>query len=190
MMMTASGNPKGVVLPHRAFGIAVAAGTRDIEPSDKDVHCSYLPLAHIFEAVVQAFISACGAKCGYFQANIKVIGQDWKDLRPTILVGVPRVFTKTYDKFKLKVGGMGSFKKWMVNNASNSSTKEIRQGSSHSISLSISLSKYFYGEFLVSKHGESAFCVETLVYFEIHTIVEQENVIISLQNHVAHHFMN
>lgn len=74
----ASGNPKGVVLSHRAFGISVGAGTRDTTPSDQDIHCSYLPLAHIFEAVVQAFISACGAKVGYFQANIKVIGQDWK----------------------------------------------------------------------------------------------------------------
>jgi len=123
-----TGNPKGVVLSHRSFGVSVASGYRTVDPSPNDMHVSYLPLAHIFEAVVQALISMTGAKVGYFQGNIKLISQDWKDLRPTMLVGVPRVFTKTYDKFNLKVDTAGSVKKWLVNNAKNSSTKEVRQG--------------------------------------------------------------
>jgi len=123
-----TGNPKGVVLTHRSFGISVAAGSRDIAPSSADVHCSYLPLAHIFEAVIQAFLSSCGAKVGYFQGNIKLIALDWKELRPTLLIGVPRVFTKTFDKFHLKVAGFSTVKKWFVTNAINTSSKEVRSG--------------------------------------------------------------
>jgi len=123
-----TGNPKGVVLSHRSFGVAVAAASRDVTPLPTDMHVSYLPLAHIFEAVVQAFMSSCGAKVGYFQANIKLIAEDWKALRPTIMVGVPRVYTKSFDKFNLKVKGFGSAKKWFVGSAKNSSTKEVRQG--------------------------------------------------------------
>jgi len=123
-----TGNPKGVVLSHRSFGVSVASGFRAVDPTPTDMHVSYLPLAHIFEAVVQALITVTGAKVGYFQGNIKLISNDWKDLKPTMLVGVPRVFTKTYDKFNLKVSGFGSAKKWFVTNAQNSSTKEIRTG--------------------------------------------------------------
>eukprot|EP01084_Bolivina_argentea_P111036 198218_1 len=123
-----TGNPKGVVLSHQTFAATVACVSRSCEPTPNDIHCSYLPLAHIFEATCMAFISAQGAKVAYYQGNIKLIGQDWKDIRPTILIGVPRVFNKTYEKFKLKVSKFGSIKKWFVESAQDSSSKQIRQG--------------------------------------------------------------
>jgi len=123
-----TGNPKGVVLSHRAFGATVATLSRATTPSVEDVHCSYLPMAHIFEAAVMAFVSTQGGRVGYYQGDIRKIGEDWKDLRPTILVGVPRVFNKTYEKFKLKVSKSGSIKKWLVNSAEASSSKEVKKG--------------------------------------------------------------
>jgi len=123
-----TGNPKGVVLTHKSFAATVATMSRTCQPTINDVHCSYLPLAHIFEATCQAFIAASGAKVAYYQGNIKLIGQDWKDVRPTLLIGVPRVFNKTYEKFKLKVSKFGSMKKWFVESAQASSQKQIRQG--------------------------------------------------------------
>eukprot|EP01084_Bolivina_argentea_P266627 452271_1 len=77
-----TGNPKGVVLTHQAFAATVGATSRSCVPSQNDVHCSYLPLAHIFEAAMMAFISANGAKIAYYQGSIKKIGEDWKDIRP------------------------------------------------------------------------------------------------------------
>jgi len=123
-----TGNPKGVVLSHRAFGATVATLSRATTCNPDDVHCSYLPMAHIFEAAVMGFISTVGGKVGFWQGNIRKIGDDWKSLRPTILVGVPRVFNKTYEKFKLKVSKAGSLKKWLVQSAESSSAKEVKKG--------------------------------------------------------------
>ena len=127
-----TGNPKGVVLTHRAFATTVAAASRTANPTPNDVYCSYLPLAHIFEAAAQAFIAANGARVGYFQGNIRKIGEDWKDLRPTLLIGVPRVFNKTYEKVQQKVSKFGSIKKWFVESATAASAKNIRQGKRNS----------------------------------------------------------
>ena len=135
-----TGNPKGVVLTHQAFAATVATVARSCVPTSNDVHCSYLPLAHIFEACCMAFIAAQGAKVAYYQGNIKKIAQDWKDIRPTILIGVPRVFNKTYEKFKLKVSKFGSIKKWFVESAQQSSSKQIRQGKRNSF-----YDKYVWG---------------------------------------------
>eukprot|EP00484_Ammonia_sp_Unknown_P029857 CAMPEP_0197049500 /NCGR_PEP_ID=MMETSP1384-20130603/24626_1 /TAXON_ID=29189 /ORGANISM="Ammonia sp." /LENGTH=734 /DNA_ID=CAMNT_0042481783 /DNA_START=61 /DNA_END=2265 /DNA_ORIENTATION=- len=135
-----TGNPKGVVLTHQAFATTVATATRSAEPTPDDIHCSYLPLAHIFEACAMAFISAQGAKAAYYQGDIRRIGQDWKDVRPTILIGVPRVFSKTYEKFTLKVSKFGSIKKWFVESAQESSSKQIRQGKRNSF-----YDKYIWG---------------------------------------------
>merc|ERR1712154_548926 len=122
----------GVVLSYKAFATTVATMCRTTEPSPNDLHCSYLPLAHIFEASAQAFIAATGGKVGYYQGNIRKIGQDWKDLRPTLLIGVPRVYNKTYEKFKMKVSKSGSIKKWFAESAQEASSKKIRQGKRNS----------------------------------------------------------
>ena len=93
-----------------------------------DVHISYLPLAHIFETTAQAMISANGAKVAYFQGDLRKILDDWKAVRPTFLVGVPRVYGKTYDKFQAKKAAMTGVKGWLVGSAENSSKNSIRQG--------------------------------------------------------------
>ena len=61
---------------------------------DSEVHVSYLPLAHIFETVVQAAVYCAGGGVGFFQGNVKKLTNDFLDLQPTILCGVPRVFSK------------------------------------------------------------------------------------------------
>jgi long-chain acyl-CoA synthetase len=123
-----TGNPKGVMLSHQGFSAMVATAYRTIQMKNDDVHMSYLPLAHIFEAMVQQVMASAGAKIAYFQGEVRKLALDWKEIRPTVLVGVPRVFNKTYDKFQLKVKGMTAMKKWLVTSAQESSEKAIRSG--------------------------------------------------------------
>jgi len=124
-----TGNPKGVLLPHRAFASIAASAEREIKPSEQDVHISYLPLAHIFEAMVQSVLISVAGSIAFFGGDIRFISKDWKDVRPTILCGVPRVFNKTYDKYKLKVENeLSGVKKLLVQSAEASSTQQVRQG--------------------------------------------------------------
>uniref|UniRef100_A0A673K1S9 Long-chain-fatty-acid--CoA ligase n=1 Tax=Sinocyclocheilus rhinocerous TaxID=307959 RepID=A0A673K1S9_9TELE len=97
-----TGNPKGAMLTHRnivsnssAF-IYVTKSSCPIGP--QDVHISYLPLAHMFERVVQGVILMHGARIGYFQGDIRILMDDLTTLKPTVFPVVPRLLNRMFDK--------------------------------------------------------------------------------------------
>lgn len=61
-----------------------------------DVFLSYLPLAHIFDRVAEETFLGLGGSIGYWQGNPKTLLDDVGALRPTIFVGVPRIFDRIY----------------------------------------------------------------------------------------------
>jgi long-chain acyl-CoA synthetase len=98
-----TGNPKGAILTHRNL-MASAAGANyaGLGINSKDVYLSYLPLAHVFERLVQVAMWYAGAAIGFFQGDTLKLVDDLKELRPTVFASVPRLFNKFYDKI---VGG-------------------------------------------------------------------------------------
>uniref|UniRef100_A0A672N3J2 long-chain-fatty-acid--CoA ligase n=1 Tax=Sinocyclocheilus grahami TaxID=75366 RepID=A0A672N3J2_SINGR len=64
----------------------------------QDVHISYLPLAHMFERVVQGLILVHGARIGYFQGDIRILMDDLTTLKPTVFPVVPRLLNRMFDK--------------------------------------------------------------------------------------------
>jgi long-chain acyl-CoA synthetase len=66
-----TGEPKGAMLTH-ANAIAMVAGAlhAGIDLSASDVHLSYLPLAHVFERLVQALCWTVGAAVGFYQVGV------------------------------------------------------------------------------------------------------------------------
>jgi len=127
-----TGDPKGVMLTHRCFAATVASSFRNLKeqglPFTKDdYHVSYLPLAHSFESAIITCCVAAGAAVAFWQGDIKKISNDWKDIRPTVMFGVPRIYNKTYDKVKLKVAADGGMKQWVFNKGWAASQEKIRQ---------------------------------------------------------------
>lgn len=123
-----TGNPKGVMLSHQSFACVVASVTRFIAFQSDDSHVSFLPLAHIMESGVQTCLISAGARIAFFNGNIKLISNDWLEMKPTIMMGVPRIFNKTYDKIKLKIDEAGGIKKKIFYKALAASSSAIRQG--------------------------------------------------------------
>lgn len=70
---------------------------------EEDVFLSYLPLAHIFDRVAEEALLAKGGSIGYWQGDVKQLMDDVGALRPTIFVGVPRIFDRIYSGVKDKV---------------------------------------------------------------------------------------
>ncbi|KOS22097.1 Long chain acyl-CoA synthetase 7 [Escovopsis weberi] len=91
-----TGLPKGVILSHENAVSAIIAGRLAAELSSKDVHISYLPLAHIYGRVVDQIVWSAGARTGFFRGDILGLVDDLKILKPTRFTGVPRV----YNRFK------------------------------------------------------------------------------------------
>ena len=44
---------------------------------------------------------ACGGKVGFFGGNIKKLMEDVKELKPTMLIAVPRILYRLYDKVSI-----------------------------------------------------------------------------------------
>lgn len=95
-----TGPPKGVLVTHEAFIAAVAGlvGVIGDSVSPEEVILAYLPLAHIFEMVVENLVLFFGATLGYGSArtlsdqNVRNCMGDMRTLAPSILVGVPQVW--------------------------------------------------------------------------------------------------
>lgn len=97
-----TGNPKGAMLTHRNVVSNVSAFIYITKPtcpiSPQDAHISYLPLAHMFERVVQGVTLIHGARIGYFQGDIRFLMDDLTTLKPTIFPVVPRLLNRMFDK--------------------------------------------------------------------------------------------
>jgi len=123
-----TGKPKGAMLSHGNLASAVGVTPVCIPMSDKDVHLSYLPLAHIFETLVEVGMMANGAKIGYYQGNVKMLTMDMQEVKPTILCGVPRVFSRMYSQVFAKVAEANCIKQWAFKKGYNTQAALLRLG--------------------------------------------------------------
>jgi len=128
-----TGDPKGVMITHQAFASVVASVYRRSQQLEKpfgshDLHVSYLPLAHSLESAVITVLMSVGARVAFYQGDIRKIGDDWKELEPTVMIGVPRIFNKTYEKIKSKMKENGGVRKWIFDKAENSGKEKVREG--------------------------------------------------------------
>ncbi|XP_012659079.1 long-chain-fatty-acid--CoA ligase 5 [Otolemur garnettii] len=125
-----TGDPKGAMLTHENIASNVAGFLKCVEhtfvPTPDDVTISYLPLAHMFERVVQAVIYCSGAKVGFFQGDIRLLPDDMKTLKPTVFPAVPRLLNRVYDKVQNEA--KTPLKKFLLNFALTWKFKEVQRG--------------------------------------------------------------
>jgi len=125
-----TGLPKGVMLSNLGVVCAVESAMdmfmSIVDPNEQGYHFSYLPLAHIFELMVEVFCIHSGTAIGFGCGNIKKLAEDLTALRPTIFVGVPRIYGKFYEKFWAQVSQGNFLKKKIAHDAFKASTKYIR----------------------------------------------------------------
>ena len=89
-----TGNPKGVVLTHKAAVAAVSGSTASTGIQSGDIGISYLPLAHIYGRMLEQVSLMTGACTGYFHGNVLELVDDMKLLRPHQFQSVPRLFDR------------------------------------------------------------------------------------------------
>ena len=107
-----TGMPKGAMILHKnIIADSSSAVTLDLGLAKTDVHLSYLPLAHIFERLVQAALFMLGASIGFYHGNTLELTDDLQALRPTLFPSVPRLYNKIYDKIMAgaQAGGIKTF---------------------------------------------------------------------------------
>ncbi|MHB8094293.1 MAG: AMP-dependent synthetase/ligase [Candidatus Aminicenantales bacterium] len=92
-----TGMPKGVILTHRNFVSNIVSVAEVIRFSEKDTVLSFLPLSHVLERMVTFTYIYRGCSIGYAE-SVETVAQNLLEIRPHIMVSVPRVFEKIYAK--------------------------------------------------------------------------------------------
>ncbi|MGD9347054.1 MAG: long-chain fatty acid--CoA ligase [Candidatus Aminicenantes bacterium] len=105
-----TGIPKGVMLMHNNFVSNVRSVTQIIEFTEEDTVLSFLPLSHVLERMVTFAYLYKGCSIGYAE-SIETVAENLLEIRPHIMVSVPRVFEKIYAKVMDNVLSSSSFKR-------------------------------------------------------------------------------
>ena len=105
-----TGEPKGVVLTNRNFCSNVKAALQRVPFGEDDHHLSFLPLSHAFERTAgYTAVLAAGAIISYAE-SIEAVSQNLLEVQPTLMISVPRMFEKVYNRVTKQAGEGGAVK--------------------------------------------------------------------------------
>jgi long-chain acyl-CoA synthetase len=96
-----TGEPKGVMLTQANFLSNVLAITAGLPIAPTDVALSVLPLSHIFERT-GFYIFCYNGVSVYYTASFDQVGENLREVKPTIMTAVPRLFEKVYHRIVKK----------------------------------------------------------------------------------------
>ena len=118
-----TGNPKGVMISQRNL-MSFLHSALQIDQSEKyninkkeERHLSYLPLAHVYERVVNLCSLIRGVPVGFWSGNVESLIGDMQILKPIMFFGVPRVFQKFQDAIMNKINNSNFIIRTMFNYA-------------------------------------------------------------------------
>ncbi len=109
-----TGEPKGVILTQKNFMTNVRMNLDAFAIGPNDVYLSVLPLSHVFERLVCYVMMTAGVPIAYSE-SIETAMANLKEIRPTIVCFVPRIFEKFYDAIHNMVEGSSSTRRGMFN---------------------------------------------------------------------------
>ena len=92
-----TGEPKGVMLTHNNFMSNVQSIAKGLPIVATDTALSVLPLSHIFERDGFYVFCYCGVSV-YYSASFDQVGENLREVAPTVMTAVPRLFEKVYHR--------------------------------------------------------------------------------------------
>jgi long-chain acyl-CoA synthetase len=104
-----TGEPKGVMLTHSNLVTNLIDSSGHFAFAEHDTALSVLPLSHVFERQAMYMYLYQGMAV-YFAESLLTIGPNLKEVQPTILVGVPRIFEKIYARIRERAAEGGRLK--------------------------------------------------------------------------------
>ena len=107
-----TGVPKGAMITHKNV-MAVVMALHKIEPHyayDTDQTVPFLPLSHVFERIAGHFYGMYVGITASYAESLDTILQDIQEKRPTVVLAVPRVLEKVYQRIISQVQEQSPFK--------------------------------------------------------------------------------
>ena len=103
-----TGPPKGAMLTVSNVEFVIhtlidGGGFTSPPPHERDVTLSYLPLCHIAERIFTTWFSAAAGIGVHFAESIETVPVNLREVQPTILFGVPRIWEKVLAGVNIRV---------------------------------------------------------------------------------------
>lgn len=98
-----TGRPKGVKLSHRniLWNIRSVLSAISLRPEDRLL--SFLPLSHTFERTTGYYLTIITGTPVAHARSVENLAEDLRDVAPTILIAVPRIFERVYARINAKL---------------------------------------------------------------------------------------
>ena len=93
-----TGQPKGVMLSHDNLTWTSASAASILSVTSDTTLLSYLPLSHIAEQIVSMYVPIQMGACTCFAESFDKLGENLREVRPQLFLGVPRVWEKIQAK--------------------------------------------------------------------------------------------
>ena len=91
-----TGRPKGVMLSHHNLLFDAAAALTLIDCYREDLFLSFLPLSHTLERTAGYVLPMMAGAGVAYARSVAQLGADLQEIRPSVLIAVPRVFERVY----------------------------------------------------------------------------------------------
>jgi long-chain acyl-CoA synthetase len=106
-----TGRPKGVMLSHQNIVSNVIASEKRLPLTYGNAKAlSFLPMCHIYERMLLYLYIYSGTQI-YFAESLETIGDNLKEIQPSVMTAVPRLLEKLYDKIYAKGADLSGIKK-------------------------------------------------------------------------------
>jgi long-chain acyl-CoA synthetase len=138
-----TGPPKGAMLTvsnvECAIEVLIEQGAfTDPPPGPGDLTLSYLPLAHVAERIFSTWFNAAAGTQVNFAESIETVPANLREVQPTILFGVPRIWEKLLAGVDTRLSGASWFKRtvsrFWLGVADEIGQRLVAQGGVHSTS--------------------------------------------------------
>jgi len=135
-----TGIPKGVMLSHGNFVSNIQTLASIIKFGHPDVVLSFLPLSHVLERMVTMAFMSKGCGIGYAE-SVDTVAANLLELKPHIMVSVPRLFEKLYAKIMDNVLAGSPLKRKIFNWAIRVGRRGKRSGFRYDLARKLVFSK-------------------------------------------------
>lgn len=121
-----TGKPKGVMLSHDNLTSNVHAGASVFPLVPDDMTLSFLPWAHVYGQVIELHLIVSVGASTAFVSDLTKLVEELADVRPTMLVAVPRIFNRIYASVNRQLAEKPSFVRSLVRQALDIASRKHR----------------------------------------------------------------
>ncbi len=105
-----TGKPKGAMISYANIAAEVPGVVERLGLDSATSHLSYLPLCHVAEQMLTAFVPVTLGSQVAFGESIRTVQDDLREIAPNMFLGVPRIWEKLHSSISIKLQDSGGLR--------------------------------------------------------------------------------